>query len=34
MPSTEAKALFFAGSALSALICFSTSQLDTLRVPP
>ena len=34
MPSTEAKALFLAGAAWSALICFSTSQLETLRVPP
>jgi hypothetical protein len=33
-PSTEANALFFAGSAWSASICFSTSQLAVLRVPP
>jgi hypothetical protein len=34
MPSVEANALFFAGSARSAPICFSTSQGETLRVPP
>jgi hypothetical protein len=34
MPSTEAKAAFFDGAALRAVICFSTSQLATLRVPP
>ncbi|OAH11871.1 hypothetical protein STSP_47510 [Streptomyces jeddahensis] len=34
MPSAEANALFFAESFWSALICFSTSQLATLRVPP
>ena len=34
MPATEANALFLAGSAWRYLICFSTSQLATLRVPP
>lgn len=34
MPSTEANALFFAGSAWSELICFSTLQLETFWVPP
>lgn len=33
MPCTAANALFLAGSAWSALICFSTLQLETLRVP-
>ncbi|GGN89175.1 hypothetical protein GCM10011579_083690 [Streptomyces albiflavescens] len=33
MPCTEANARLFAGSACKELICFSTLQLATLRVP-
>jgi hypothetical protein len=33
MPCAEANARFFDGSACKELICFSTLQLETLRVP-
>jgi hypothetical protein len=33
MPCTAANDLFFDGAACSELICFSTLQLETLRVP-